>query len=1401
MKKRRKSPSQKPTTGVPAVTQATRRNPPIEGSSTAPSDEDHSVASTKPVEGKSAGGKGAAMKAAAKASAGKANAAKPTAAKRVEGSGVQEPAIVGIGASAGGLDAFTQLLRALPVDTGMAYVLVQHLEPSHESILTKLLARATKMPVQEVREGMRVEPNHVYVIPANADLGLLDGLLHIVGRLAPAGHHMPIDYFFRSLAETRGSRGIGVILSGTASDGTEGLKAIKIAGGITFAQAPESASFDGMPRSAIAAGCVDLVLPPQRIAMELSRIARHPFVARMPLEATPALPAKEEDWTRLFRLLRTASGVDFSFYKKSIIKRRLARRMALHKVEKMPAYLKLLEGNRSELEALFQEILIHVTSFFREPDVFRALVEKFLPEIMGGKRAREPLRVWVAGCSTGEEAYSIAISILEYLGDQASETPIQIFATDVNDVAIEKARLGLYPEDALRDLSQQRLRRFFTRVNGHYQVNPPVRELCVFARHDLTKDPPFSKLDLISCRNVLIYFEPLLQKKVLAAFHYSLKDNGFLLLGKSESLGAFTELFGVADRANKLFTKNTAARVPFEVSHGGYDALEQRTKTAREALPSFDLEKEADRIVWDRYAHAGLVVNDDFQILHFRGDTSPYLKPTPGKANLSLLKMLREELVRELRTAIQKVRKSGTSTRVEGITVPIDNEVHAVNLEVRQMPVSGQGRCYLVLFEEGEGAHKTPSKPVVGKGMPKKLQDSELRKIELELSRTREYLEAVIRDQESTNEELKTANEEALSSMEELQSTNEELETAKEELQSSNEELVTLNDQLQNRNSELSRLSDELANVLSAVDIPILILDDDRSIRRFTPPAQKLLGLLPGDVGRPISNLRLGGAISELEQLISKVIEDATEMRREVQGENGRWYRLHVRPFRTGEHKIEGALMAFVDIHELKQNQQELQKERNLIAAILDAASDLLVLVFDLEGRIVQFNRACQEISGYSAEEAKGRREWDFLLAPEEAAAVRAIFKDVVGGLARQHESHWLTKGGARRLISWKEIAVFNEDGQVVSVVATGIDQTERAEAQQRATESEATVHALLETAAQAIMVATREGRITLANATTEKMFGYGRQELLGQPIEKLIPERMRERHVAHRAQWFAQPRNRPMDGSLELSGLRRDGTEFPIEVSLSYLHNREGLLGVAFISDITERKRNEETLLDYQKQLQHLAASLISAQEIENRELARELHDVFSQQLAALGMEVSTLLQSAEMASPLTERLADLGKKIGRLADEIHRTSRQLHPAILEELGLEAALREECETFSQHSGIPARFTSVDLPAALPQEVSLCLYRVAQESLHNVRKHSGATQVNVRLTGAAESITLRVEDTGDGFDLDEARKTRGLGLISMEERVRLVNGKFNIRSQPGSGTLVEVFVPLNVKVA
>jgi PAS domain S-box-containing protein len=595
----------------------------------------------------------------------------------------------------------------------------------------------------------------------------------------------------------------------------------------------------------------------------------------------------------------------------------------------------------------------------------------------------------------------------------------------------------------------------------------------------------------------------------------------------------------------------------------------------------------------------------------------------------------------------------------------------------------------------------------------------------------------------------------------------------------------------------LARLSDELSNVINDVDIPIVILGGDQHIRRFTPPAEKLLRLLPGDVGRPLGHIRMGVNLPDLDESISQVIRGLGDVWREVQAEDGRWYSVRILPFLTAEHKIDGVLIAFVDINDLRVSRETSQRERNLITAILNAARDLLVIVLDRKGCVLQFNRAAQELTGYSLEEVTGKPLWDFLPIPEEKTQVKRGVEELLRGGEAHGETHWLTKQGRRRLVAWTNTAAVGDGGTADYVIRTGVDITSREEALEQVRDSDAAIRTLLETAPDAVLAHDREGRIVFVNAASETVFGYKRKELIGQPLAILVPERFRQQHAGHVADFFVKPRMRPMAAGLKLFGLRKDGSEFPAEIGLSWFKAKEGALAVSFVSDITERRKSETILLQYQKELQALTARLLGLQEAGNKDLARELHDDLSQKLAALGMEVSTLLQpSGRPLDSLPGRVHALSARINGLAEGVHAMSRRLHPAVLDELGLEAALREECAAFSTQLGIPCEVESKSVPLSLPEDVSLCLYRVAQESLRNIAKHALATRVRVALSARKDGIALNVEDTGDGFDLKEIKGKGGLGLISMEERARLLNGKFTIQSQPGKGTTVDVFLPL-----
>jgi two-component system CheB/CheR fusion protein len=898
--------------------------------------------------------------------------------------------IVGIGASAGGLEAFMQLLQALPEHTGMAFVLVQHLDPKHDSRLADLLAKATRMPVREATHGLAPEPDHVYVIAPGTALALAaDGALQVEprGEAQGGGPHLPIDQFFKSLAARRAGAAIGVVLSGTGTDGTLGLEEIKAAGGITFAQDEASAKFAGMPLAALHSGCVDLVLPPERIAAELARIGRHPYLApaaageaQGPAGAAATSDGDEQRFQAVLGLLRIANGVDFSAYRDTTIRRRIQRRMLLQGGEQLAGYVERLKGDRAELDALYHDILINVTRFFREPEVFEALKERVFPDILAARHGDEPIRLWVPGCSTGQEAYSLAIVLLEFLDAVSGTGPaaaIQIFATDLSDsVALQRARAGVYPESIEAEVSPERLRRFFHKEDSSYRIAKSLREIVVFARQNVAADPPFSRLHLISCRNLLIYLSPVLQKRVIPTFHYALNAGGYLLLGASESIGSHTELFSVVDQSHRIYQrKSSGAMRPYP--HFRSDEPQARpgggqvATAAPRPLPA-DWQREADRVAAGLYVPPGVLINDAFDVLQFRGQTGPFLAPAPGEPSHNLLKMAREGLFMALRSAVTECLRTGGAVRHPDVRIRgegVDREIDLHVLPVR-LPQAGGERCCLVLFEET--AHRITPGEAASERPAQDAEAPEMQHLRQELASTREYLQSMVEQQDAANEELTSANEEILSSNEELQSSNEELETAKEELQSINEELTTVNEQLQHRNAELAQLNDDMTNLLVSSGVPMVVLGTDLRIRRFNPAAGQLLGLLAGDLGRPLAHLRASVDLPDMEALVGEVIASVQPQERELRARDGRCHLLRVHPYRTADNRIDGAVLVLFDIDELRRAQSALEAERDYARAIVETVGEPL-LVLDAQLRVQSANRAFYERFAVAPEATQGR--------------------------------------------------------------------------------------------------------------------------------------------------------------------------------------------------------------------------------------------------------------------------------------------------------------------------------------------------------------------------------------------------------------------------------------------
>jgi len=850
--------------------------------------------------------------------------------------------VVGIGASAGGYEAISHFLAALPPKTGMAYVVVPHLDPHRESKLTELLAKVSRIPVVQIRNGMVIEPDKFYVLPSNATVTMAGNRLKLTAR-GPEPVPMPIDVFFRSLAREQETRAIGILLSGMGTDGSLGVEEIKGQGGITFAQDKGSAKYYVMPASAAEAGAIDFVLPPEGIAQELGRLAQHPYVAResqIRKQATEAATSAEslfksspEELRELFTLLRVRTGVDFSLYKAGTLNRRIMRRMVLRRQDALGGYIRLLQETPAEVEALFHDLLISVTGFFRDPAIFRALQSRILPKLLRDRESDAPLRLWSCGCATGEEAYSLAIIVTEAMEKMKRPVQVQIFASDLNERGVQKARAGIYQENILQDVSQERLRRFFVKVNGHYQVHKQIRDMCVFARQNVATEPPFSNLDLISCRNVLIYLAPALQRRILPVFHYALKPGGYLLLGTSETIGEHSELFELTDKKNKIYTKKTAAYRPmmdFEGHYTGGSQTAQAPVAVREQRPiesdAANLLQKVDRILLAQFSPAGVVINSQMDALQFRGKTGAFFEHQQGAASLNLLKIVQEDLALDVRRAVTKAVQTGERVEHSVSELRMNGGKRQIRIEVLPLtgtPGSDGERFFLVLFHEAppSGNHQLPR---LKKTEQRKMDARQIFRLKDELAATKESLQAIIEEQEATNEELKSANEEIQSSNEELQSTNEELETAREELQSTNEELTTLNQELQSRNSELGQLNNDLTNLLSSVHIAVIMLGTDFKIRRYTPMAEKIFNLIPSDVGRRLGDLNRNVNIPDLDDLIKHVIDELAVVEREVQDRDGRWYSLRIRPYRTQESVIDGVVLMLLDVDELKRSIRQI---------------------------------------------------------------------------------------------------------------------------------------------------------------------------------------------------------------------------------------------------------------------------------------------------------------------------------------------------------------------------------------------------------------------------------------------------------------------------------------------
>jgi two-component system, chemotaxis family, CheB/CheR fusion protein len=1305
--------------------------------------------------------------------------------------------IVAIGASAGGVEASSELLKNIAVDLGMAYVFIHHLSSTHESHLTEILQRVTSMGVHKATARMKVVANNVYVAPSNTVLSIEDG--YLIPRLRTKKDVNAIDHFLVSLANTHQHRTVGILLSGTSSDGTVGLKAIKLQGGLTFAQ-DETAQHHEMSWHAQEAGFVDYVLPAHRIGKELGEIVTHPYVIS-PLNEAPA--DDEKGIKKILSIVLERFDVDFfSHYKRTTVNRRIMRRMALNKVEKTADYIKKLKADPKEVNALYNDFLINVTSFFREPHFYLALKKAVFPQLVKDRKS-DPIRIWIPGCATGEEAYSTAIVITEFLEEKKLTIPVHIFSTDLDERAIAKARVGLYPKSALTSVSHQRQAQFFTSIDGHLQVTRQIRDMCTFSVHNLMKDPPFSRIDLVSCQNVLIYIEAAPQRKILQSFHYALRPNGFLLLGKSESVGNASELFYSLSKDARLYRKKIQAALP-RLDFAVHSATATSpTQQLSEHRTESDIEREFDKVLLSRYVPASVLVNKDLEILRFRGNTNLFLQPPSGKASFNLLKMLKEELIFEIRALLQKVRKTNLPAGKDEIS--IDSEHTNVAIEV--LPIKSLKEIYfLIVFKPGAPSSETPGRKQKTR---KSDEHSKIQRLEQSLRDAREQVRTITEDFDVSREELQSANEEILSSNEELQSINEELETSKEELQSANEELTTINEELQNRIDELRRSYDYTNAIIDTMHEPLVVVSGQMRVRTANKAFYEFFRLKPDETeGMYLHELHNGQwdiptLASQLRQMFPKKLHfNDFEISHTFPGIGHRIMFVNARRLSYGKNaKDSQVLLAFQDITRFRTAEAELKEAQEQLKLTLEGGS-VGIWSWNLKTNEVTGSKEEAEIFGlHDGHFFKTYSEWLKALHPEDSkATLQAIESSIAHRVPLDLEFRILTPEGNIRWILTKANVYYDRSNKGERMMGINIDITERKRAVEAIAESEKRFHALSENAPVMIWMSDADQNCNYINRTWLLFTGKSLEDEVGHGWHKGIHPEDRDQFLKIYAE--AHISRKPFQTDYRLK--RHDGEyRWIMAHGVPRYLNEEtfgGFIGTCM--DITDRINLEKQKDDFMSIASHELKTPVTS----IKAYTQILHERFKK----MNDE-----NTAMMLGRLDSQIDKLTELINTLLDVARLQSRQMDYDH-EEVSVYDFVKEIAEdlqgTFSSHQ--------IVLELKGDGEMITDKARIAQvltNLVSNAVKYSpGKKKVVLKTISNRDAVTFTVQDFGIGiapeiqghifdrfFRASESEGNRvsglGLGLYITAQIIRQQGGDIWLESTPGKGSSFFFSIPRTPK--